>query len=267
MVWINALVVSAGGEIIGDVEAGKNATPEIDSPAGDEAAAGRRRPGAVVGRAAGDVDRGRGGGPFGVPERQRWLHGQLAVRLRRRPGRRRERRDRAVGRRRHRLGPVPGRQGGQAEQAAAGRHQPGHRRLHEVPGARRSTWSSASPRCRATSSTWSTRATRRRRPPPTTTPRCARRSRWPTLIRESINEAGPRPITPYYNDVSTSVQITWHPATSVRGAADAGRDGDLHDRRPAGRAAPVSCQRDARRGASRDPHRSPASRRRRHRLR
>jgi multiple sugar transport system substrate-binding protein len=35
------------------------------------------------------------------------------------------------------------------------------------------------------------------------------------LIRNSINDAGPRPVTPYYNDVSTSVQITWHPATSV----------------------------------------------------
>ena len=36
------------------------------------------------------------------------------------------------------------------------------------------------------------------------------------LIRESINDAAPRPITPYYGDVSTSVQRTWHPATSVR---------------------------------------------------
>jgi multiple sugar transport system substrate-binding protein len=36
------------------------------------------------------------------------------------------------------------------------------------------------------------------------------------LIRDSINDAGPRPITPFYNDVSTSVQITWHPATSVQ---------------------------------------------------
>ena len=33
------------------------------------------------------------------------------------------------------------------------------------------------------------------------------------LIRESINDAGPRPITPYYGDVSTSVQRTWHPPT------------------------------------------------------
>ena len=31
----------------------------------------------------------------------------------------------------------------------------------------------------------------------------------------SINDAGPRPITPYYNDVSTSVQITWHPSDDV----------------------------------------------------
>ena len=31
------------------------------------------------------------------------------------------------------------------------------------------------------------------------------------LIRESINDAGPRPITPYYGDVSASVQRTWHP--------------------------------------------------------
>ena len=35
------------------------------------------------------------------------------------------------------------------------------------------------------------------------------------LIRESINDAGPRPVTPYYNDVSTSVQLTWHPADDV----------------------------------------------------
>lgn len=34
-------------------------------------------------------------------------------------------------------------------------------------------------------------------------------------IRDSINEAAPRPITPYYNDVSSSVQVTWHPATGV----------------------------------------------------
>jgi multiple sugar transport system substrate-binding protein len=36
------------------------------------------------------------------------------------------------------------------------------------------------------------------------------------LIRESIADAGPRPITPFYGDVSSSVQRVWHPASSVR---------------------------------------------------
>ena len=36
------------------------------------------------------------------------------------------------------------------------------------------------------------------------------------LIRDSINEAGPRPVTPYYGDVSVSVQRTWHPPQSVQ---------------------------------------------------
>ena len=35
------------------------------------------------------------------------------------------------------------------------------------------------------------------------------------LIRESIADAGPRPVTPYYGDVSTSVQRTWHPPDGV----------------------------------------------------
>ena len=35
------------------------------------------------------------------------------------------------------------------------------------------------------------------------------------LIRQSIDDAGPRPITPYYGDVSSSVQQTWHPQSSV----------------------------------------------------
>jgi multiple sugar transport system substrate-binding protein len=35
------------------------------------------------------------------------------------------------------------------------------------------------------------------------------------LIRDSIDSAGPRPITPYYGDVSTSVQRNWHPEGAV----------------------------------------------------
>ena len=35
------------------------------------------------------------------------------------------------------------------------------------------------------------------------------------LMRESINEAGPRPVTPFYGDVSGSIQRTWHPPDGV----------------------------------------------------
>ena len=38
MVWINALVLSAGGEVLKDVEAGRNAKPSLASPAGEKAA-------------------------------------------------------------------------------------------------------------------------------------------------------------------------------------------------------------------------------------
>jgi multiple sugar transport system substrate-binding protein len=38
MVWINALVLSGGGQILTDAEAGRNATPSIASPAGQKAA-------------------------------------------------------------------------------------------------------------------------------------------------------------------------------------------------------------------------------------
>jgi multiple sugar transport system substrate-binding protein len=38
MVWVNALVLSGGGQIIGNPEAGRNAVPRIAGPAGDKAA-------------------------------------------------------------------------------------------------------------------------------------------------------------------------------------------------------------------------------------
>jgi trehalose/maltose transport system substrate-binding protein len=55
------------------------------------------------------------------------------------------------------------------------------------------------------------------------------------LIRESINTAGPRPVTPYYGDVSAAVQRTWHPQTAVSATTpkeSANLISDvLHDRR------------------------------------
>ena len=35
------------------------------------------------------------------------------------------------------------------------------------------------------------------------------------VIRDSLEQAAPRPQTPYYNEVSTGVQETWHPPSSV----------------------------------------------------
>jgi multiple sugar transport system substrate-binding protein len=55
------------------------------------------------------------------------------------------------------------------------------------------------------------------------------------LIRESINGAGPRPVTPYYGDVSAAIQRTWHPQTALsdstpKNSAELISD-VLHDRR------------------------------------
>ena len=36
------------------------------------------------------------------------------------------------------------------------------------------------------------------------------------LMRESINAGGPRPVTPFYLDISTAIQRTWHPPTAIQ---------------------------------------------------
>lgn len=36
------------------------------------------------------------------------------------------------------------------------------------------------------------------------------------LFRSSIDEAGPRPVSAYWSDISSAIQSTWHPASSVR---------------------------------------------------
>ena len=38
------------------------------------------------------------------------------------------------------------------------------------------------------------------------------------LMRESINAAGPRPVTPFYRDISAAIMRTWHPPTEVQPA-------------------------------------------------
>jgi multiple sugar transport system substrate-binding protein len=55
------------------------------------------------------------------------------------------------------------------------------------------------------------------------------------LVRESLNDAGPRPRTPYYNDVSSAVQRVFHPPAAIDPdrapkEADALIRGVLHDK-------------------------------------
>jgi multiple sugar transport system substrate-binding protein len=56
-----------------------------------------------------------------------------------------------------------------------------------------------------------------------------------SLMRDSINAAGPRPVTPYYGDVSAAIQRDWHPQTSLNPSTPtktAKLIGDvLHDKR------------------------------------
>ncbi|MEG8183243.1 extracellular solute-binding protein [Nocardia terpenica] len=49
------------------------------------------------------------------------------------------------------------------------------------------------------------------------------------LIRQSVTEAGSRPITPYYPDIAGSVINTWHPPASVRAGTPAATDAFMSD--------------------------------------
>jgi multiple sugar transport system substrate-binding protein len=46
-------------------------------------------------------------------------------------------------------------------------------------------------------------------------------------IRESIDESTPRPVTPFYTDVSSSIQRTFHPQRSVNPDSTPGDADDL----------------------------------------
>lgn len=215
MVWINALVVSAGGEIIGDVEAGKDATPEINSPAGDAAAtiigdlarstaappamstAGEEEARAafqsdaggfmvnwpyVYGAAQADVDAGVLDASvvddFGWARYPEVTAGEPSA---------------------------PPLGGINLGIGAFTKHPDEALDLVKCATSLESNVAymvdSGNPAARGAAYD---------------DPEVRQAFPMADLIRDSINDAGPRPITPYYNDVSTSVQITWHPATDVR---------------------------------------------------
>ena len=60
------------------------------------------------------------------------------------------------------------------------------------------------------------RAACRRRPSRSTTPRQVQKAYpFADLLRESIDDAAPRPVTPAYNDISLAIQKTFHPPDAV----------------------------------------------------
>jgi len=214
MVWINALVLSAGGEIITNVDAGKDATPEIASPAGDAAAE-------VVGTLARSPAAPPAMSTAGEEEARSVFQGERGMFMVNWPY-------------------VYGAAQGDAKTGALDQSvvdDIGWARFPAVIAGKPSKpplgginlaignytkypeqaldlvkcvtslqsnieymLDSGNPAAKAAAFD---------------DPQVLKVFPMAPLIRESINEAGPRPVTPYYNDVSTSVQITWHPSVDV----------------------------------------------------
>jgi multiple sugar transport system substrate-binding protein len=214
MVWINALVVSAGGEIVGNVEAGKDATPEINSPAGDKAAeivgGLARSPAAPPAMSTAGEEEARSTfqgdtGMFMV----NWPYVYGAAKGDVQSGATEQSVVDDIGWARY-----PGVEAGEASRPPLGG-------INLAIGAYTKFPQQALDLVKCATSLQSNidymldsgnpAAKRAAYDDPKV------REAFPMapLIRDSIDDAGPRPITPYYNDVSTSVQRVWHPSTSV----------------------------------------------------
>ncbi len=210
MVWINALVDSAGGEIITNVDEGKNATPAIASPAGDAAA-----------KVVGDLARSKAAPPAmstaGEEEARSVFQGEKGMFMVNWPYVYAAAKGDAEG------GAIdagvvedigwarfPAMIAGEPSKPplgginlAIGEYTKYPAQALELVKCLTSLESnvqymvdSGNPAAKAAA--FDDPAVREAFP-------------MADLIRESINDAGPRPVTPYYNDVSTSVQLTGIP--------------------------------------------------------
>jgi trehalose/maltose transport system substrate-binding protein len=214
MVWINALVVSAGGEIITNAEAGKNATPQIKSPAGDEAAN-------IVGGLARSPAAPPAMSTMTEEEARSTFQGQSGAFMVNWPY--------IYGAAKSE---VPSGATSQAtvddiawarypEVRAGQPSKPPLGGINLAIGAYTTHPQQALALVKCATSLQSNIAYMLDSGNPAAKgaayddPKVREAFPMAELIRQSINDAGPRPITPYYNDVSTSVQITWHPPTNV----------------------------------------------------
>ncbi|WP_460626865.1 extracellular solute-binding protein [Intrasporangium mesophilum] len=214
MVWINALVVSAGGQIITNVEAGKDATPSIASPAGDAAAKiigtlarssaappAMSTAGEEEARSAFQGDRGM----FMV----NWPYVYSAAQGDAKAGAIQQSVVDDIGWARY-------------PEAVAGKEsKPPLGGINLAIGAYTQYPNQALQLVKCVTSLQSNidymldSGNPAAKAAAYDDPQVRKVFPMADLIRDSINGAGPRPITPYYNDVSTSVQITWHPSTGV----------------------------------------------------
>lgn len=214
MVWINALVVSAGGQIITNVEAGKNATPTINSPAGDaaanvvgELARSKAAPPAMStateeeARSAFQSDRGM----FMV----NWPYVYGAAQADVKAGATTQSVVDDIGWARY------------PEVTAGMPSKPPLGGINLAIGNYTKYPDQALALVKCVTSLQNNIDYMLDAGNPAAKgaayddPKVRQAYPMASLIRDSINDAGPRPITPYYNDVSTSVQINWHPATGV----------------------------------------------------
>jgi multiple sugar transport system substrate-binding protein len=215
MVWINALVVSAGGQILSDPEAGKNATPSINSPAGNAAAdivgGLARSPAAPPAMSTAGEEEARSAfqsdkGGFMVNWPYVYGAAKGDVKAKAIPQSTVD----DIGWARY-----PEVKAGEASKPplgginlAIGNFTTHPDQALELVKCLTSLQSnidymldSGNPAAKGAAYD---------------DPKVKEAFPMADLIRSSINTAGPRPITPYYNDVSTSVQITWHPSTNVK---------------------------------------------------
>jgi multiple sugar transport system substrate-binding protein len=215
MVWINALVVSAGGQIVGNVEAGKDATPEINSPAGDAAAeivgGLARSPAAPPAMSTAGEEEARSvfqgdSGMFMV----NWPYIYSAAQGDVQSGAADQSVVDDIGWARY-----PEVNAGEASRPPLGG-------INLAIGAFTKYPQQALDLVKCATSLQSNidymvdSGNPAAKGAAYDDPKVRKAFPMAPLIRDSIDDAGPRPITPYYNDVSTSVQRTWHPATSVQ---------------------------------------------------